>query len=235
MAPPKENKPPAGPKVSPARTIVSLLLLLVVGVVCAIELRAGLGQYLTGRAFTAKCNKEGEFENIKLSEAKSLVSMFPSETVHRKSESDVVLKYEWFSLLRPLMGESSPKMYLIAGGGSDPIALAFHTEADDDVPVPVPSAGDGPPPGMGAGGMGMMPGGPGGGPPGIGGPGGGRGAGGKDRPALEGDPETPATDGTATPATDTPATDAPATDAPATDAPATDAPAGSEPDSKPPN
>jgi len=249
---PKEHKPPAGPKVSPVRTIISLLLLLVVGVICAIELRAGLGQFLTGKAFAAK-SKEGEFEAVKLTDAKSMVSMFPTETLHRSGPGETVVKYEWFSLLRPLMGQTNPTMYIVAEGGDDPDALAYHTEADDEEAVATPAAGTGGPPGgmsmpgmgppggmsmPGMGGPGM--GGPGGGGPGGGGrgPGGGRGEGGKDRPEMEEEPaatDAPATDaapaaeGTTPPATDTPATDTPATDAPATDTPATDTPATDAP------
>ena len=222
MSQPKQHKPPAGPKVSPVRTIISLLLLLVVGVICAIELRAGLGQFLTGKAFATK-SKEGEFEAVKLAEAKAMVSMFPTETLHRSTPGETVVKYEWFSLLRPLMGQTSPTMYIVAEGGDDPDALAYHTEADDEESVAAPSAGGGGPPAGGMGGPGGMSmpgmGGPGMGGPGMGGPGGGRGEGGKDRPAMEDDPA---------------ATDTPATDAPATDAPATDAPAGSEPGGVPP-
>ena len=262
MAQPKEHKPPAGPKVSPVRTIVSLLLLLVVGVVCAIELRAGLGQMLTGKAF-AKKSEEGAFTNVKLSEAKSMVSMFPAETLHRSTPSETVVKFEWFSLLRPLMGESSPQMYVTAAGGDDPNALAYHTEAEDEEtvapnatggggPLPAGMGTGGPPAGMGMGGPGGMgmggPGGMGMGGPGGMGPGGGRGDGGKGRPEMEEDPAStdvpaadaaPATEGTAPatepPATEPPATEPPATEPPATEPPATEPPAASEPGGVPPS
>jgi hypothetical protein len=262
VAEPKVNKPPAGPKVSPVRTIVSLVLLLVVGAVCVIELRAGLGQMLTGKAFAAK-SEEGAFTGVKLSEAKGMVSMFPEETVHRETDSDIVYKYQWFSLLRPLLGETSPQMYLYADKDPEPNALGFYTEAEDDPPVrtapaATSGAGGGPPAGMG---MGMMPGmgggGPGGGGPGGGGPGGGaggrgpggggpgRGEGGRGRPAVEDDTATsdPAATDTAAP-TDTPATDAsdpapaePAATEPAKteeDVPTSDAPATTEQDPAPP-
>ncbi|MFZ9089599.1 MAG: hypothetical protein ACO3FE_05860, partial [Planctomycetaceae bacterium] len=51
---------PRGPKVSPARTIVSLVVLLIVGSVCVIELRAALGQYLSGKALLARQNADNE-------------------------------------------------------------------------------------------------------------------------------------------------------------------------------
>ena len=243
MATPRENKPPAGPRVSPVRTIISLLLLLTVGVVCGIELRAGLGQYLTGKAFGAK-SEEGAFTEVTLSEAKSMVSMFPTETVHRSTPSETVIKFEWFSLLRPLMGEASPQMFVTAGGGDDPLAMTFHTEADDEATAPVSATdgGGGPPDGMGKGpigmggmgmgmGMGMRPGGGGPGGPPADGPG----PSGKGRPELEADStETPAPDTTPGAEGAAPIIDPPATDPPATDPPATDPPAASEPGGAPP-
>jgi len=64
---------PKGPKVSPARTIVSLILLAVVGVVCLIEMRAGLGQYLSGKkteAGTGKRRFRGDSENHEICRSK---------------------------------------------------------------------------------------------------------------------------------------------------------------------
>ena len=113
---------PKGPKVSPARTIVSLVVLLIVGTVCVIELRAGLGQYLTGKALTAKQkvdpqNGAGVFEQLSMDDARSLVKMFPTESVHRDDENEIVYRYQWYSMLRGLIGEKNPEIYISSSKG----------------------------------------------------------------------------------------------------------------------
>jgi len=201
-------KSPTGPKVSPTRTIVSLVLLVIVGVVCIIELRAGFGQMMSGKAMAAK-SEDGVFSGVTLEEAKGMLSLAPSESIERDDPTEIVYRYEWFSLLRPLMGETSPQLFLVSNKSDTPLAVAFHTSAEDELPaassggpdVGAPPAGmsgmmspPGPPGGVGAmpggmgppGGMGAMPGGM--SPPGAqGGPG-------RQRPAAEGDdsaaPET---------------------------------------------
>jgi hypothetical protein len=220
-------KTPPGPKVSPARTIVSLALLLIVGVVCIIELRAGLGQMLTGKAMAAK-SEDGVFtgSGVTLEEAKGMLSLAPSESIERDDPTEIVYRYEWFSLLRPLMGETSPQLFLVTRKGDTPVAVAFHTSAEEEPetassgaasaaapPTGMPGmmgppGGGGPPGGAGAmrGGMGGGMGGN--GPPPDGVPPGALGVPGRQRPAVEGDestaPETTSEAPSADPAAPTP-------------------------------
>jgi hypothetical protein len=233
----QQHKAPAGPKVSPVRTILSLVLLVVVGAVCGIELRAGLGQLLSGKALSA-LGEDGAFTKpVPLDEAKAMIKLFPKESTTKDDENEQIIKYEWYSLLRPLMGQTNPELYLVVRKGDSPVATSYHTSAEDEVaPSSGPQDTTVPPdiinemPGMGG------PGGPGGGPPSpMGGApgrrGGGRGApGGRgERPPLEDDPAADAAKGDDTKAADAPATDAPAADPPATEAPATEAPAAEAP------
>lgn len=123
-------------KVSPARHAVSLVLLLVAGMICVIELRAGLGQMLSSKALAAKAN-EGEFTDLPLKDARGMMMLAPKETVEDRGP-DQVLKFEWYSLLRPLLQKSNPQITVIASNGSEPMALAFTTvEEEPEVAKPV--------------------------------------------------------------------------------------------------
>lgn len=199
---------PAGPKVSGTRTLVSLVALVLVLIVCAIELRAGLGHYLTLKAFNGKEVSENSlFKSVTLDAAKGMMAAFPSQGEVKKGDYEDLHHYYWFSLLRPLMGESSPEVFVTVDHLEPPNAISFYTSTEGELEVPPhdPNAPASAPP-MGMGGMpGMMggPGGPGGhgGGPGMDGEGGGRrrrrsdGDGGEDgksgRPAMEGE-EAPA-------------------------------------------
>ena len=120
-----------GPKVSPARTVASLILLLIVGVICAIELRAGFGQMMSGKSLAAKSN-EGEFTDLPLEEARGLLSLSPSERTEERGP-DTYYHYEWYSLLRPLMGQQNPKLTIVASNGEKPMALAYFASDEPDV------------------------------------------------------------------------------------------------------
>lgn len=234
--------PAGGPAVSKARTIVSLILLLVVGVVCVIELRAGLGHWMTANAMKGKCNAQGEFENLTLQDAQGLVKFGPA-VKESQQDADVSFRYTWFSLLRPVMGDASPGLTLVATTGEKAMALTFHTDAEEEAAAPGPTTGAGTPPAgassggpggpggmMGGPGGGMMPGGMMGGP---GRPGGGPGGGGRrERPPVEDEgSETAApTEGSATdkPAEDKPAEEKPA-DPPSSDKPTEEKPAEEKP------
>jgi hypothetical protein len=208
---------PTGPKVSPARTIISLVLLLVVGAVCVIELKAGLGQMWTTNAMKAN-STDGEFDGLSLVDAKKMISMAPTESVAQEDSQSVTYKYEWKSLLRPLMGETNPVVFLIASKKEPQMALTYHTDPTED-PAPVavplePMSTEGaiiPPPNTGGGGDGAGMG------SGMGGGGGRRGK----RPPTEGE-DAPAE---GQPADEAPKEDAPAAEAPSADAPEADAPA----------
>ena len=229
--------PGGGPAVSKARTIVSLILLLVVGVVCVIELRAGLGHWMTANAMKGKCNDQGEFENLTLQDAQGLVKFGPA-VKENSQDADVSFRYTWFSLLRPVMGDPSPGLTLVATKGEKPMALTFHTDAEEEAAAPAPTTGTEASPanastggmmgpgGMGGPGGGMMPGGMMGGPGGPGGPGGGMmggpGGGRRERPPVEdeGSDTAAPTEGTAT---DKPVEDQPAEEKPA-DSPSSETP-----------
>ena len=202
------GKAPQGPKVSPARTIASLIVLLVVGVVCLIEMRAGLGQYLSGKELKGVLGGDdtaAPLKSVRFAEAKALLSMSPTEELVRETTHEKVYRFSWYSLLRPLIGEPSPQIFISVTTDADAIATGFFTSEDEQPGagyvyqqppegagsvsppplLPPPSDVDGAP---GAGGPG--PGGPGGMrmPGGFGGmmgpPGGGQG---RKRPAMEGD------------------------------------------------
>jgi hypothetical protein len=232
---------PKGPKVSPARTIVSLVVLAVVGVICVIEMRAGLGQHLSGKALKQALGSEDSAatqKTMKFVDAKALLSMGPKEEMFRETPYEKVYRYTWYSLLRPLIGEQNPQIFISVSTGEEALATGFYTSEDDQpgsdyvyqtppngggsspAPLPLPQAGGSGAPG-GPGGPGGMraPGGFGGfggmmGPPGGGGPGGGRG---RKRPAVEGDEKAAESDEKAAPSEAKPAEESgkSAADAPA--------------------
>ena len=231
----EKPKSATGPKVSPARTVASLILLLIVGVICVIELRAGFGQRMSGNSLAAK-SKEGEFTDLSMEDARGMLSLAPTETSENRGP-DTYYHFEWYSLLRPLMGQTNPKLTIVATNEEKPMALAFFASDEAYSPArPAPQPGDATASGAEAGGPGMMSSGMGG--PGMGMGGGPGGGGGKNkRPAMEDEPassdspsptETPAPSENSTPA-ETPATETPATETPATEAPATEAPVGDAP------
>ena len=222
-------KSATSPKVSPARTVASLILLLVVGVVCAIELRAGFGQMMSGKSLAAKSN-DGEFTDLTLDDARGMMSLAPTETSENRGP-DTYYHFEWYSLLRPLMGQTNPKLTIVATNAEKPMALAFFaSDETDSIARSAPSVEATAESGAeeGAPGMSMGMGGPGKGM------GGGPGGGGKNkRPAMEDEPassdssspaETPAPAENSVPA-ETQASETPAGDAPA---PSSDTPAAEE-------
>lgn len=219
----EKPKSATGPKVSPARTVVSLILLLIVGVICAIELRAGFGQMMSGKSLAAKSN-DGEFTDLTLDDARGMMSLAPTETSENRGP-DAYYHFEWYSLLRPLMGQTNPKLTIVATNGEKPMALAFFaSDETDSISQVAPPTEEGTNAGAGAGGPGMMSGGMGG--PGMGmGMGGGPGGGDakSKRPPMEDEPastdspspaETPAPSENSAPS-ETPVGDAPVTEEPA--------------------
>lgn len=222
----EKPKSATGPKVSPARTVASLILLLIVGVVCAIELRAGFGQMMSGKSLAARSN-EGEFTDLSMEDARGMMSLAPTETSENRGP-DTYYHFEWYSLLRPLMGQTNPKLTIVATNDEKPIALAFFASDETDSPTrPAPQAGAVTESGAGAGGPGMMSGGMGG--PGMG-MGGGTGGGGgtNKRPPMEDEPastdssspnEAPVPSDNSAPS-ETPAAETPAGDKPVTEEPA---------------
>ncbi len=229
------GKAPTGPKVSGTRTLVSMILLVVVLIVCAIELRAGLGHFLTLKAFNKESVSENNlFKNIKYEDANGMVAAFPSKSDVQPGEFEDIHRYYWYSLLRPLMGENSPEVFMTVDHAEPRNAVSFYTSTEGEVEFPPhdPNAPVGVAPSMGMGTMPGIPGmGGGGGGPGMGGggrgrPEGGDGKGGKDRPPMEDETESPQpdaapADGSAEPA-NTIATDPLAPKSDATPEPATE-------------
>ena len=229
-------KSPTGSKVSPARTVASLILLLIVGVVCAIELRAGFGQMMSGKSLAAKSN-DGEFTDLSMEDARGMMSLAPKETIENRGP-DTYYHFEWYSLLRPLMGQTNPKLTIVATNEEKSMALAFFaSDETDSIAKSAPSIDGSVDSGVEA--SGMMGGGM--GAPGMG-MGGGPEAGGgnSERPAMEDEPvssdspspaETPASAENGVPAENSVPAEAPASETPAGDAPAPSSttPAADEP------
>jgi hypothetical protein len=118
-----------------------VVLLLIVGVICVIELRAGLGQMLSGKALAARSN-DGEFTELSLDEAVGLLTMAPQATVETR-HLDSIHRYEWYSVLRPLIGQQNPQVTIISSNEEKPMALAFTTADEEPESAPVPaSAGE---------------------------------------------------------------------------------------------
>lgn len=222
-----------GPKVSGTRTLVSLVLLVVVLVVCVIELRAGLGHFMTLKAFNKKEVSENNlFKNITFETASGMLTAFPSKSAVKPGDFEDIHHFYWYSLLRPLMGEGHPEVFMTVDHSEPANAISFYTSTEGE-PEPRPDDPNAPvaAPPMG------MPGMPGGGQ-GMGGEGrregGDRKGGGGDRPAMEAANEaaksdTAPTDAPVEPAK-TPADEAPepksdASPEPATEEPKSEAPA----------
>lgn len=191
-AAPTRTTAPTGPKVSGTRTAISLVLLVVVLIVCVIEVRAGLGQYLTLKSFSAK-SENNLFNNVTLAEAQSMISMFPSSPVVTKGDAEDTYHYRWYSLLRPLAGKETPELYVSADHSDPPRAMSFYTSTEGEVEPPAVNPNSGGPMATTPSGMPGMMGGMGEGGPGGADAAGGPRSGGRQRPALEGD-ESTATD-----------------------------------------
>ena len=175
----------SGPKVSGTRTLVSLVLLVVVLVVCVIELRAGLGHFLTLKAFNKKEVSENNlFKNITFEAATGMVAAFPSKSDVKQGEFEDIHHFYWYSLLRPLMGEGSTEVFMTVDHSEPANVISFYTSTEGEAEIPPydPNA-PAPEPPMG------MPGMSGGGGPGMGGEGPSEGVDrkgrGGDRPAME--------------------------------------------------
>ena len=232
-------KAPTGPKVSGTRTIVSLVFLGIVLIVCGIEVRAGLGQFLTLRSYN-KVSENGLFKNVSFDEAQGMVAAFPSKSDVQVGEYEDVHHYNWYSLLRPLMGDKAPELYVSSDHSDPAAAVSFYTSMEGEIAhapsVPGAPGAGGPMPGGPMSG-GPMTGGPMGMGMGMGGPpGGGRNGGEGNRPPLEDEATDSETKDPA--ATDRPATESESGAAPAEPAPtepdATPEPAAENPKSETP-
>ena len=131
MASAPSGDAPAVPKVSSVRTTFSLILLLVVLVICVIEVRAGFGQFLTNKAFT-NVSQNNMFQDVSFADAQGMLAAFPSESPVEVLPTEDVHHYQWFSLLRPLMGDKSPEMFITVDHSDPPKALTFYTSTEDN-------------------------------------------------------------------------------------------------------
>ena len=124
------STPTAKPGVSGIRKAVSGCLLLTALVVLAIELRALLGQANSANALAAVSTK-GLFHNLTLSDAQNLLAFRPGATVIRDNEQEKVFHYRWISLLRPVMGQRQPELFLVSSATEPAYAIAFYTDPED--------------------------------------------------------------------------------------------------------
>jgi hypothetical protein len=181
---------------------------------------------MSGNSLAAKSD-DGEFKDLSLEDVRGMMSLAPTETSEIRGP-DTYYHFEWYSLLRPLMGQTNPKLTIVATNDEKPMALAFFASDEaDSAARSAPQTGEAGESSAGAGGPGMMSGGMGG--PGMGmGGGTGDGGGQNKRPPMEDEPastdspsptETPAPSENGTPS-ETPAAETPVGDAPAAEEPA---------------
>ncbi|MEZ6127304.1 MAG: hypothetical protein R3C59_01315 [Planctomycetaceae bacterium] len=204
-----------GNGVSPQRKKISAVILIVLLAVLAIELRAGLGHSMSGKALQAAA-PEGVFESGKVTHAdvQGMLKLWPSETVLKQTDDEIEYQYSWFSLLRPLLSRPPTNVYVAVLNNQSATALRYGTEGPSAEELeaarnPPPPNTDGAPD-MG----GMMGGGPGGGGEGRGPRSGGQEGGGKrQRPALDDGDSPDAATSDEKPADEKPADEKPADEA----------------------
>ena len=133
--------PPAGPKISSTRRYVSIVLLVISLVIGGIEVRAGLGQFLTMRAFN-NVSSDNAFTNVSFAEAEGMLVGFPSKAPVEKFDYENIHHYKWYSLLRPLTGKKSPELFVTSNHQDPPQAVTFYTSNENpgyithNVPAP---------------------------------------------------------------------------------------------------
>ena len=130
-----ENRPASG--VSPARKMVSLVVLLGLLVVFVIELRAGLGQSRSVSALAAR-GDQGGLESADMDKNVLLSTLWfsPSEETTQENDQLAECEYTWFSIFQPLMQGASPSIKVLYDKSSDPWkAVEFKTPEPDGVDV----------------------------------------------------------------------------------------------------
>ena len=116
--------------VSRTRKAVSSAVLAVVVIVLAIELRAAIGHAQSVKALTAVA-PEGLFEKTFQAEIESKLLLFPAESVVRSNIDEHVVRYHWFSILRPLIGQPELELFVVAAPEEPRQAFAFYTDPDE--------------------------------------------------------------------------------------------------------
>ena len=124
----EKAKSPAG--VSGTRKMVSMVMLVIAVVVFAIELRASLGQSNSVKALSAK-SEDGIFNGVSLADAQGMLSLFPTESVIRETEYEKVYQYTWTSVLRPLMQQPQPQLFIVTKPSEPTLAMTFFTDPED--------------------------------------------------------------------------------------------------------
>ena len=129
-----EVEAPAPEGVSPLRKNFSVGILLALVVVLGIELRASLGQKWSGTALQAAAPENGVFDEDSVSpEAlEGMLSLGPSKTMLRESDTETEYRYSWFSLLRPILGRQESAVYVVYDRNDPPTAIRYGTEAPED-------------------------------------------------------------------------------------------------------
>ncbi len=117
--------------VSAGRKAFSTILLLVLLVILAIELRAGLGVSLSEKALQ-EYSKDGIINGLTLAEAQSKMKLFPESAVDDSQPNETTIRYTWFSLLRPLIGKPQAVLHIVATRGDNPMAMSYHGELTEE-------------------------------------------------------------------------------------------------------
>ena len=126
--------PPANasacPKISSARRYVSMVLLVISLVIGVIEVRAGLGQFLTMRAFS-NVSTDNAFKEVSFADAERMIVGFPAESPVEELPYENIHHYHWYSLLRPLTGKKSPELFVTSDHRDPPRAVTYYTSTED--------------------------------------------------------------------------------------------------------
>ena len=108
------TNPKAKASVSKARKAFSTILLILLTIVLAIEVRAAVGHTWSGTEL-ADNSKNGVFAETKFEEVKGMLKLWPTEEVIREDadKGEVEYRYSWYSLLRPLLNKPTAEYFLV--------------------------------------------------------------------------------------------------------------------------
>lgn len=113
--------------VSKARKLISTVLLLILLVVLAIEVRAAVGYAWSGSVMTAE-SKQGIFESRPHSEVKEMLKFWPAEEVVAEADNATEYRYSWFSLLAPVLSRDEPAYHVIFVKADDAEGAVYDVE-----------------------------------------------------------------------------------------------------------
>ncbi len=122
------------PEISRDGKRYTLVLLVISLILAGIEVRAGLGQFLTMRALNSVSENNG-FKDVSFAEVEGMLVGFPSKSPVEKRALENVHHYQWYSLLRPLTGSKSPELYVTSNHKDPAGAVSFYTSVEDFVPL----------------------------------------------------------------------------------------------------